>query len=85
MLENKPMEIIHFTVFLTDYSKNGTTITLEYFTPAFSMAEFNTLKQAINLELMQLMEKEKLELASAGSNINIFSADTEAAKSRPIL
>jgi MscS family membrane protein len=85
MLENKQMEIIHFTVFLTDYSKNGTTITLEYFTPAFSMAEFNTLKQAINLELMQLMEKEKLELASAGSNINIFSADTEAAKSRPIL
>lgn len=86
LMQHKQPEISSFSVFLTDYNKAGITITLEYFTPAFSIAEFNTLKQIINMELMQLVEQEKMELATAGSNINIINpADTEASKSRPIL
>jgi len=85
MLQKHP-GVFGSSVFLTEYSKAGVTITLEYFTPAFSMAEFNTIKQDISMELMQLVEQEKMELATAGSNINIINpTDTEASKSRPIL
>ncbi len=84
-MNSRKEEILDFSVFLTDYSKNGTTITLEYFTPPIKMAEFNKLKQQINLDMMQLMEEEKMELASAGNNISIISAEAEAAKSRPII
>lgn len=85
LMNKKQQSILHFSIFLTDYSKAGITITLEYFTPAIQMAAFNQIKQDINLELMLLMEQEKMELASAGNNINIFSPDAEAPKSRPIL
>ena len=85
LLENKKQELLKFSVFLTDYSKNGSTITLEYFTPAFTMAAFNKLKQEINMELMQLIEQEKMELATGGNSINIFSPEGEVPKSRPII
>jgi MscS family membrane protein len=85
LMKKKQEEILKFSVFLTDYSKSGITITLEYFTPDFSLVEFNNLKQEINLALMQLMEKENITLASAGNNITIFSPDAETPKSRPII
>ena len=85
LMEKKQKEILKFSVFLTEFSKNGSVITLEYFTPAYTLAEFNTTKQEINLELMQLIEQEKMELASAGNSINIFSPEGEAPKSRPII
>lgn len=85
LLEKKQKDIIKFSVFLTDYSKNGSTVTIEYFTPAFTMAEFNNVKQDVNLELMELIEKEKMELASAGNTINILGGESELPKSTPIL
>ena len=84
IMDSQQQHIIDFSVFLTDYSKSGTTITLEYFTPAFTMAEFNRLKQEIHMEMMQLMEKEKMEFGSATS-INIITPEQEISKTRPIL
>lgn len=77
--------IIKFSVFLTDYNKNGSTVTIEYFTPAFTLAEFNQVKQEVNLQLMILIEKGKMGLAAAGSTINILGSEGEAPKSNPIL
>ena len=85
LLATNPQEILKFSAFLSEYSKNGSTITIEYFTPAFTMAEFNKVKQGVNLQLMELIEKEKMELASAGNTINILGAEGEAPKSNPIL
>ncbi len=85
LLEKKQPDITKFSVFLTDYSKNGSTVTVEYFTPPFTMAEFNQVKQIVNLQFMQLIEEEKMELASAGNTINIIGSEGEAPKSNPIL
>jgi MscS family membrane protein len=85
LLEKAQPGVTKYSVFLTDYSKNGSTVTIEYFTPAFTMAEFNQVKQGVNLQLMQLIESEKMELASAGNTINILGAEGEAPKSNPIL
>jgi len=87
ILEEKGKDIHKFSVFLTEFSKNGLTVMIEYFTLPFTMAEFNGLKQEINIELIRLMEKHQIDMASAGSSINIFNSDTDAGaqKSRPII
>ena len=86
-LEQKSTDIEKFSVFLTEFSKNGLTITIEYFTRPFTMTEFNVLKQEINLELMRLMEENKIEMASGGSSIHIINTDLNAGapKSNPII
>lgn len=84
-LATRSVDITEFSVFLSEFSKNGSMVMIEYFTPPFTMAEFNQVKQDVNLHFMQLIEKEKMELASVGSTINILSAEGEAPKSSPIL
>ena len=71
--------IIKNSVFVTDFGKDGVTITIEYFTIAFSMQEFNLLKQQINFKLMYLMEEFHLEMSSTSSNITIVNAEADAA------
>lgn len=84
ILENKKGAVIEYSVFVTEYNKVGPTLVIEYFTPAFSMMEYNELKQYVNLSLMQLIAEEKMEMAS-GNNINIFGPEVEAPKSNPII
>ena len=82
-LENN---ILKSSVFITDFGKDGVTITIEYFTVAFTMQEYNALKQKVNFKLMYLMEEYHLEMSSTSSNITIVNADTDAApKQQPIL
>lgn len=71
-------EIVKHSVFFSEFNKNGITITIEFFTIHFTMAEFNKLKQDFNLSLKKMIEELKLELASGGSDINIFSGDPNA-------
>ena len=71
--------IIQNSVFVTDFSRDGVIITIEYFTIAYSMQEFNILKQQINFKLMYLMEEFHLEMSSTSSNITIVNAEADAA------
>lgn len=71
--------IIKNSVFVTDFSKDGVTITIEYFTIAYSLQEFNILKQQINFQLMYLMEEFHLEMSSSSSNITIVNAEPDVA------
>ena len=78
--------ILKSSVFVTDFGKDGVTITIEYFTVAFTMQEYNALKQKVNFKLMYLMEEYHLEMSSTSSNITIVNADADAApKQQPIL
>lgn len=88
MLQEKTNSGINsFSVFLSEFNKNGPTITVEYFTAPNSMAEFNQLKQQVNFSLMSLVKKEEIEMATNTSNITIVSNDSEneAPKSNPII
>lgn len=71
--------IIKNSVFVTDFGKDGVTITIEYFTIAFSLQDFNLLKQQINFKLMYLMEEFHLQMSSTSSNITIVNAEADAA------
>ena len=72
---------IHFA----EYSKNGSTVSIEYFTDNINITEFNSLKQQINLAMMQLVNTLQMELSNSSTNINIGSLDSEAPVSKPIL
>ena len=87
ILNEKQEDIIKSSVFLTDFNKDGVTITIEYYTQPFTMNEFNKVKQLVNFKLMHLMEEQQLAMSSAASNITIVNndADTGAPKQQPIL
>jgi MscS family membrane protein len=73
ILADKNTEIVKSNVFFTEYSKDGVVIFIEYFTPPFSKHEFDQVKESINFSLMELMEKNELELNAGGSTINIIN------------
>ena len=87
MLAQNNEQIIKSSVFFSEFNKNGITVTVEFFTIHFSMTEFNQLKQSFNISVKKIIEELKLELASAGSDINIFSGDPNAgaAKNQSII
>ena len=79
--------ILKTDIYLTDFNKDGFTITIEYFTPSISMADYNITKQNINFKILDLMLVLKLEMSSTASNITIVNAESEAAvpKQQPII
>lgn len=88
ILQDKTNDGINsFSVFLSEFNKNGPAITIEYFTAPNSLVEFNQIKQQVNFSLMDLVKKEGIEMATNTSNITIVSNDSEneAPKSNPII
>lgn len=78
--------ILSNSVFLSDYSKEGITITVEYFTIPFTMAAYNGIKQDVNFKLMHLMEELNLEMSSTPSNITTINTVGDATpKQQPII
>jgi len=76
-LKNKKDQVTDNSVHFSDFNKNGMIITIEYFTIPFSMEEFNDLKQSLILTIKKIVEDQKLELATAGADINIIKNDGE--------
>ncbi len=87
ILGSNKEQVIKYSVFFSDFNKNGITITIEFFTIHITMLEFNRLKQAFNISIKKLIEDLPLEMASGGSDINIFNNDPTAAnnKNQPII
>ena len=87
MLEAKMEQGINsYSVFLTEYNKNGATITIEYFTAPNKMAEFNQLKQLVNFSMMDLVNEEGIEMATNTSNLTIIhDGENEAPKTNSII
>ncbi|MEX6688629.1 mechanosensitive ion channel [Danxiaibacter flavus] len=60
------------TVFLSDTGKNAHIITIEYYTSMHqTIAEFNTLREEINMQIINLLKQSKIELAAANTRISI--------------
>jgi len=57
-------EIENYTVFLSDINKNAFVIHVEFFTATIPAADFNTLRQQINLSIIQIMEDMDIKLAT---------------------
>jgi MscS family membrane protein len=70
LLLDKPF-IIDATVFLTDISGTSFQVNIDYFTTPIPLAEFNEIKQQLNLEILNLMERRQLVVAGSGMKIKI--------------
>ena len=65
-------DIENTIVCLMDTGKNAHIVAVDYFTSMQqSIEEFNTLREAVNLEIIELLEKSGLELAAANTDIVI--------------
>lgn len=66
---NKP-GIENKTVYLMDTGKNAHIMSVDYFTTIDqSIEEFTELRQAVNLEVIELLETSKIELAAANTDV----------------
>jgi MscS family membrane protein len=76
MLESKNEHITSSSVFLKEINKDSLIVTIEYFTEPFSLSEFNTLKQDINLSIIKLLEDDKIAIISDSSTV-VITADAK--------
>jgi MscS family membrane protein len=63
--------IENYTVFLSDISKNAYLVNVEFFTATIPMADFNTLRQEINLSLIGLLKSLNIKLAAKETEITV--------------
>jgi MscS family membrane protein len=67
-------EIENTSVFLMDTGKNAHIVAIDYFTSMEqSLEEFNMLREAVNLEVIELLEKTGVQLAAANVDIIVQS------------
>jgi len=67
-------EIENTSVYLMDTGKNAHIVAVDYFTTMQqSIDEFNSLREIVNLEIIDLLEKSGIELAAANTDIIIKS------------
>lgn len=62
-------ELHSYTVFLKEINKTGLLITAEYLTPIIPIEQFDSLKEMLTLEVKELLEQNKIELASIVGNV----------------
>lgn len=67
--QNKDV-ITDCSVYVTDFNRNGMTVTIEFFTKPVSLAEFNVVRQEVMIALKISLEKLGISML-AGSDVNI--------------
>ncbi len=78
LLSSFTEDIVKYTVFFSEYSKDGAIVTIEYFTHPYTKVEYDNIKQQVNLQLMQIMIDQQVELSNSASNITIVNNDADA-------
>lgn len=64
-------EVENSTVMLNDITHTAYQILVDYFTGPVTLKEFNTVKEDINFQVLKLIEKLKIEIAGAATDIKI--------------
>lgn len=75
ILGDKKFPLSSFSVMINEYTKNGVTITIEFFTTNIPLDDFNQIKENIIIEIMKLVKELKIELATSTSNLTIVQND----------
>jgi MscS family membrane protein len=70
LLKNKSF-IIDATVFLTDISGTSFQVNIDYFTTPIPLAEFNEIKQKLNLEILNRIENRKIVFTGSGMTVKL--------------
>jgi len=74
----KKDKVENSTAFLNDISGTAFLVSVDYFTAPITQDEFNAIKQKVNLDVLQLLERLKISIAGASTDIRVWNADTPA-------
>lgn len=69
LLQRRRDRVENFTVFFADIVKNSYLVTIEFFTAPIPVADFNEVRQYINISVIQLMAEMGIRLASKEEQI----------------
>ena len=72
------------TAFLNDIAGNAFLINVDFFTAPIQLKEFNEIKQKVNIEILELMEKLQVEIAGASTDVNILNGASSASAVSPL-
>ena len=64
LLQRRRDKVENFTVFFADIVKNSYVVNVEFFTAPIPVADFNEVRQYINISVIQLMAEMNIRLAS---------------------
>jgi MscS family membrane protein len=64
LLQRRRDKVENYTVFFADIVKNSYIVTIEFFTAPIPVADFNEVRQYINISVIQLMAEMGIKLAS---------------------
>jgi MscS family membrane protein len=64
LLQQRKEQVENYTVFLSDINKNAFILHVEFFTAPIPAADFNNVRQEINLSMIELMEDMNIKLAT---------------------
>ncbi len=73
LIERK--EIEDANVFITEITSNAVVLHSDYYTAPITIKEFNSVKQDINLQSLQLIEQLEIELSGASADIRITNVN----------
>lgn len=68
VFQQRKDQVENFTVFLADINKNAFILHVEFFTAPIPVAEFNNIRQEVNLVMIELMEEMNIKLATRESD-----------------
>lgn len=72
--------IENYVAFLNDITANAFIIHIEYYTTIIPAAEFNQLKQTINLSIVRSLENLGVELAGENKELRLVNGDMNSGK-----
>lgn len=75
ILTERKEQLSSSSVLVTDFTKSGVTVTVEFFATPIPLDDFNKIKEGILIEMMGLVQHSGIELATSQSNITIFNSD----------
>jgi MscS family membrane protein len=73
MMDSRQDVISTSNVHLSDISKNGITVTAEYFTPPAELEIFNRLKEELGFAVKKILEEQDITLAAAANTVTIIN------------
>jgi MscS family membrane protein len=73
LLDQKTDVLTSSGVHLTEISKTGVVVTIEFLTAPIALDTFNTLKESINFSVKRILEEHEFEMASAAGTVTVIN------------
>lgn len=72
MFQQRNTVVENYTVFLSDIVKDAYLVNVEFFTATIPIADFNGLRQEVNLQIIGLLKELKIKLASRDAGVVVM-------------